>query len=105
MAQKKESRGANSSTPRPFERLFIPFSRVLPVSLRTLRFLCFFLPGKVVKILTKIGADVEESTALIIVEAMKMENELTAPKAGKVSKIMVKEGQAVESGAPLVSVE
>ena len=63
------------------------------------------MPGKVVKVLVKQGQTVEEGQGLIVVEAMKMENELKSPKAGKVLEIAIKEGVAVESGARLVVVE
>ena len=63
------------------------------------------MPGKVVKLLVEAGAEVQESAPLVIVEAMKMENELKAPKAGKISNILVQEGQAVEAGAKLLTVE
>jgi biotin carboxyl carrier protein len=63
------------------------------------------MPGKVVKVLVSPGAAVEEGQGLVVVEAMKMENELKSPKKGKVSDIAVREGQAVEGGAKLLSVE
>lgn len=63
------------------------------------------MPGKVIKVLCEEGQTVEEGQGLVVVEAMKMENELRSPKAGKVIEVLVKEGQAVEGSAPLVSVE
>jgi biotin carboxyl carrier protein len=63
------------------------------------------MPGKVVKILVAPGQAVEENQPLIIVEAMKMENELRSPKAGKVGNILVTAGQAVEAQAALLTVE
>lgn len=63
------------------------------------------MPGKVVKILAAVGSDVAEGQGLIVVEAMKMENELKSPKAGKLVEVFVKEGQAVEGGANLCTVE
>ncbi len=63
------------------------------------------MPGKVVKVLVEKDAEVEEGQPLIIVEAMKMENELKSPKAGKITNIVVSEGQAVEAGAKLLTVE
>ena len=63
------------------------------------------MPGKIVRVLVKVGDEVKEGQGLVVVEAMKMENELKAPKAGKVTELVVKEGQAVESGAKLVVVE
>ena len=63
------------------------------------------MPGKVIKILVKEGDEVKEGQGVIVVEAMKMENELRSPKAGKVRDIKVKEGDAVEAGARLAQIE
>jgi len=63
------------------------------------------MPGKVVKLLVKAGDAVEEGQGLVVVEAMKMENELKAPKAGTVTEVAVAEGATVENGARLVVVE
>jgi biotin carboxyl carrier protein len=63
------------------------------------------MPGKVVKVLVSLGDEVKEGQGLVVVEAMKMENELKSPKAGKVVELPAKEGTAVENGAKLVVVE
>lgn len=63
------------------------------------------MPGKVVKILVEEGAEVAEGQPLVIVEAMKMENELRAPAAGKIGRIYVQAGQNVESSAKLLALE
>ncbi len=63
------------------------------------------MPGKVVKILVKAGDAVTEGQGLVVVEAMKMENELKSPKAGVVKEILSKEGAVVENGAKLLMVE
>jgi len=62
------------------------------------------MPGKVVRVLVKPGDEVQEGQGLVVVEAMKMENELKSPKAGKVTELHAVEGAAVESGAKLVVV-
>jgi biotin carboxyl carrier protein len=62
------------------------------------------MPGKVVRVLVKVGDEVAEGQGLVVVEAMKMENELKSPKAGKVAELHAVEGAAVESGAKLVVV-
>jgi biotin carboxyl carrier protein len=62
------------------------------------------MPGKVVKVLVKEGDEVAVGTPLVVVEAMKMENELLAERAGVVSKVFVKTGDAVEGGARLIAV-
>jgi biotin carboxyl carrier protein len=67
--------------------------------------ICAPMPGKVVKVLVKLGDEVKEGQGLVVVEAMKMENELKSPKAGKVVELPAKEGCAVENAARLVVVE
>lgn len=59
------------------------------------------MPGKVVRVLVKAGDEVREGQGLVVVEAMKMENELKSPRAGKVTELHAVEGAAVESGAKL----
>jgi biotin carboxyl carrier protein len=63
------------------------------------------MPGKVVAVLVQEGQSVEAGQGLVVVEAMKMENELRAPKAGVVRKLTAKVGAAVESGASLCLIE
>ena len=63
------------------------------------------MPGKIVKVFVKVGDVVTEGQGLVVVEAMKMENELKSPKAGTITQIITKEGATVENGAPLVVVE
>ncbi|MFZ0212600.1 MAG: biotin/lipoyl-containing protein [Candidatus Acidiferrales bacterium] len=56
------------------------------------------MPGKVVRVLVKIGDAVEIGQGLIVVEAMKMQNEIKSPKAGKIDRLAAREGQAVNAG-------
>jgi len=63
------------------------------------------MPGKVVKLLVAVGDEVSEGQGLVLIEAMKMENELRSPKAGRVVSIAVAEGRTVEGRAELVVVE
>jgi biotin carboxyl carrier protein len=63
------------------------------------------MPGKVVRVLVKPGDEVTPRQGLVVVEAMKMENELRAAREGRVKTVAVTEGQSVESGALLVVVE
>jgi len=63
------------------------------------------MPGKVVKLLVDEGEEVRSDQGVIVVEAMKMENELKSAIAGKVKEIFVQEGEVVESGAKLLLVE
>jgi len=62
------------------------------------------MPGKIVRVLVKVGDEVAEGQGLVVVEAMKMENELRSPRAGKVVELHAVEGAAVESGAKLAVV-
>jgi biotin carboxyl carrier protein len=62
------------------------------------------MPGKVVRVLVKQGDQVQEGQGLVVVEAMKMENELKSPKAGVVKELHAQEGQPVEAGAKLAVV-
>lgn len=63
------------------------------------------MPGKVVRVLVAPGDEVKARQGLVVVEAMKMENELKAARDGKVAAVSVVEGQSVEAGAVLVTVE
>ncbi len=63
------------------------------------------MPGKVAKVLVKVGDEVRAGQGLVVVEAMKMENELKSPKDGTVVELHAKEGQAVEANAKLCAVE
>ncbi len=63
------------------------------------------MPGKIVKVLVAAGDEVKQGQGLVVVEAMKMENELRSPKDGKVVELLVVEGQAVEANAKLCAVE
>ncbi|MBQ7473205.1 MAG: biotin/lipoyl-binding protein [Oscillospiraceae bacterium] len=60
------------------------------------------MPGNILKINVSQGQAVKEGDVLIVLEAMKMENEIVAPKAGSVAQIAVSKGQVVETGSPLV---
>ncbi len=62
------------------------------------------MPGRVVRVLEAPGADVAAGQGLVVIEAMKMENELKSPRAGRVQEVAVREGQAVEAGALLAVV-
>ncbi len=63
------------------------------------------MPGNIWKVLVSEGDTVKEGQALIILEAMKMENELVSPKDGIVSKILTSEGTSVDTGDKLVIIE
>lgn len=63
------------------------------------------MPGKIVKIFVKPGDEVTEGQGLIVVEAMKMENELKAHRAGVVGEVKVKPGELVEVGTVLLTIQ
>ncbi len=62
------------------------------------------MPGTVLKILVSEGEQVSENQPLLVLEAMKMENQIVASTNGTVSGIHVNEGQAVDAGAPLITI-
>lgn len=59
------------------------------------------MPGKVVRVLVEVGDKVEAGQGLLVVEAMKMQNEIRSPKGGTVERLHVKEGQPVNAGDAL----
>jgi biotin carboxyl carrier protein len=63
------------------------------------------MPGRVVNVLVSVGDEVALQQGLVVIEAMKMENELKSPKAGKITEIKVTPGQTVEKGDLLLVVE
>ena len=63
------------------------------------------MPGKVVRVLVAEGDAVQKGDGVIVVEAMKMQNEMKSPKDGVVSKIKIAEGDTVSAGDILVVIE
>jgi biotin carboxyl carrier protein len=63
------------------------------------------MPGRVVRLLVEVGAEVLEGQGVVVIEAMKMQNELKSPKAGRVVRLGVEVGDTVGSGDVLVVVE
>jgi len=63
------------------------------------------MPGKVVRILVSVGEEVEAGQGVVIVEAMKMQNEMKAPRQGKIAALNVKENDSVNAGAVLAVIE
>jgi acetyl/propionyl-CoA carboxylase alpha subunit len=63
------------------------------------------MPGKVVRVLVSEGVAVEAGAGVLVVEAMKMQNEVKSPKKGTIQKILVAEGAAVNAGDVLAIVE
>ncbi len=63
------------------------------------------MPGKVVRLLVQAGDAVEVGQGLLVVEAMKMQNEIRSPKNGRVEKLFAREGQAVNAGEILAWVD
>ena len=62
------------------------------------------MPGNILKINVSQGQKVNEGDVLIVLEAMKMENEIVATKSGTVAQIVTAKGAVVETGAPLVAI-
>jgi biotin carboxyl carrier protein len=63
------------------------------------------MPGKVVRLLVSVGAAIEAGQGLIVVEAMKMQNEMKSPKTGIVAAIKTKDGATVAAGEILIVIE
>jgi biotin carboxyl carrier protein len=63
------------------------------------------MPGKVIRVLVSIGDTVELGQGLVVVEAMKMQNEMKSPKAGRIVEVKTKADAAVAAGDVLVVVE
>jgi len=63
------------------------------------------IPGKVVTVEVSVGDEVTEGQVILILEAMKMQNEITAPVTGKVIEVHCEEGQSIEANVPLVMIE
>jgi biotin carboxyl carrier protein len=62
------------------------------------------IPGRLIKLLVKVGDAVAAGQTMVVLEAMKMENELGAPRAGRIAEVRCAEGTAVEAGQDLVVV-
>ena len=60
------------------------------------------MPGNILKVNVNAGDKVKEGQVLVVLEAMKMENEIMAPKAGTVTQVVVTKGSTVDTGAPRV---
>ena len=63
------------------------------------------MPGKIVRILVSLGDEVAAGQGILVVEAMKMQNELRAPRAGRVAAIVVQENDSVTAGALLARID
>ena len=63
------------------------------------------LQGTILKVAVEKGAEVEEGALICVIEAMKMENEITAHRAGKVTELNVSEGAAINAGDPICKIE
>jgi biotin carboxyl carrier protein len=63
------------------------------------------MPGRVIRVLVEAGQEVEAGQGVVVVEAMKMQNEMKAPKTGKVVEVRTEAGAAVAAGEPLVVIE
>lgn len=60
------------------------------------------MPGNILKVCVNVGDKVSEGQVLVILEAMKMENEIMAPCAGTVTQVLTAKGSTVDTGAPMI---
>ncbi len=60
------------------------------------------MPGTILKVNVQNGQAVKEGDVLVVLEAMKMENEILAPKNGTITQVLVSKGSTVDTGAPMV---
>ena len=63
------------------------------------------MPGTIVSVNVQVGQSVKKGEVLLVLEAMKMENEIMAPHDAKVAAVLVNKGDSVETGTPLVSLQ
>jgi biotin carboxyl carrier protein len=63
------------------------------------------MPGKILQVMVSPGAEVGEGDSLLVLEAMKMENVIRAPRAGIIEEVQARVGEAVEKAAVLVTYE
>ncbi len=63
------------------------------------------MPGKVVRLLVALGDEVNAGQGVVVVEAMKMQNELKSPRDGRVASVTARENDTVNAGAVLVTIE
>jgi biotin carboxyl carrier protein len=63
------------------------------------------MPGKIIRVLIQAGAKVQAGQGLLVVEAMKMQNEIRSPKSGTVERLLVREGQPVNAGEVLAWID
>lgn len=63
------------------------------------------MPGKIIAVPVSVGQEIELGTTLVILESMKMENELKAPRGGRIARIAVEPGQSVEQRQVLLVIE
>ena len=79
-----------------------PVAASVPVNLADGETVSAPMPGNIIRIDVKQGDTVKEGQILVILEAMKMENEIVAPKDGTVAQVVTSKGAVVDTGSPLV---
>ena len=81
-----------------------PAQKPAPAPAGAGRNICAPLPGTIIDLKVNVGDQVKEGDTLLILEAMKMQNNIEAETAGTVTSVMVKEGESVMEGAVLVTI-
>lgn len=93
---------AQAETSAPVSVPSVPVSAPAPVNLAEGETVAAPMPGNILRVEVKQGDTVKSGQLLVILEAMKMENEIVAPKDGTVAQVVTSKGAVVDTGSPLV---
>jgi biotin carboxyl carrier protein len=63
------------------------------------------MPGRIIRVLVEVGAEVKAGEGLVVLESMKMENTIPAPRGGRITSLYVKVGDSTNTGGPLADIE
>lgn len=92
----------NAEIPAPVPTVSSSPASAVPVNLATGETVVAPMPGNILRVEVKQGDTVKSGQLLVILEAMKMENEIVAPKDGTVAQVVTSKGAVVDTGSPLV---
>lgn len=98
-----EEVGASSATPAAAPAPVAPAAAAAPAPVAGGEAICAPMPGTILSVNVSAGQAVKKGDVLVVLEAMKMENEIYAPRDGQVAAVSVAKGESVESGKVLVT--